>query len=172
MAAVEAWIGRPIPNGFKAVMASESARVLEEGLDPVAGAIDFIENLPPGLPRAIVSSSSTVWIARHLDHLGLGAHFGEMIFSGREHVARGKPSPDLYLHAAAALGADIKRTLILEDSPVGVTGAVASGATVIGLCAGSHCGPDHGARLRALGAHGIAASFAEVAAALKAGARS
>jgi HAD superfamily hydrolase (TIGR01509 family) len=170
--AVEGWIGRRLPSEFNRVMSNESARVLEEGLDPVAGAIDFVENLPPGLPRAIVSSSSTDWIARHLDHIGLGAHFGEMIFSGREHVARGKPSPDLYLHAAAALGADIRRILIVEDSPVGVTGAVASGATVIGLCAGSHCGPDHGARLKTLGAHGIAASFTEVAAALKAGARS
>jgi HAD superfamily hydrolase (TIGR01509 family) len=170
--AVEGWIERRLPKEFNRAMSEESARVLEEGLDPVAGAVAFIESLPPGLPRAIVSSSSTDWIVRHLDHLGLRAHFGDKLFSGREHVAQGKPAPDLYLHAAAVLGIDIRRTLIVEDSPVGVTGAVASGATVVGLCAGSHCGPDHGARLKALGAQRIAASFAEVATTLKAGVRS
>jgi beta-phosphoglucomutase-like phosphatase (HAD superfamily) len=61
---------------------------------------------------------------------------------------------------------DISRTAIIEDSPVGVTGAVASGATVIGLCAGSHCGIGHADRLKALGVHHIARSFDEVAALL------
>ena len=85
-----------------------------------------------------------------------------MIFSGREHVARGKPAPDLYLHAAAALGIDIARTVIIEDSPVGVEGAVASGAEVIGLCAGRHCLPGHADRLRELGVRRIARDFEEV----------
>ncbi len=52
---------------------------------------------------------------------------------------------------------------ILEDSPVGATGAVASGAYVIGFCGGTHCGPDHAARLRALGVGDIATDFGEVA---------
>jgi beta-phosphoglucomutase-like phosphatase (HAD superfamily) len=53
--------------------------------------------------------------------------------------------------------------VILEDSPVGVTGAVASGAHVIGLCAGKHCAPDHADRLRALGVQDIAQDFDAVA---------
>ena len=57
----------------------------------------------------------------------------------------------------------IEQCAILEDSPVGATGAVASGGYVIGLCAGSHCVPGHDAKLRALGVHDIASSFAEVA---------
>jgi beta-phosphoglucomutase-like phosphatase (HAD superfamily) len=44
-----------------------------------------------------------------------------------------------------------------------VTGAVASGAWVIGLCAGTHCAPDHADRLRALGVQAIATDFEEVA---------
>ncbi len=110
----------------------------------------------------IVSSSRTHWIATHLEHLGIRDAF-PLIFSGREHVARGKPAPDLYLHAAQALGVDIRRCVILEDSPVGVTGAVASGAHVIGLCAGQHCAADHADRLRALGVHDIAYGFDAVA---------
>jgi HAD superfamily hydrolase (TIGR01509 family) len=166
VAAIERWIGGPLPEDFHHARAEEDARVLAEGLDAVAGAVAFIESLPGDLPRAIASSSSTEWIERHLDHLGLRKHFGSNIFSGREHVSRGKPAPDLYLHAASAMGVDIRRTAIIEDSPVGVTGAVASGATVIGLCAGSHCGIGHADRLKALGVHHIARSFDEVAALL------
>lgn len=164
--AIERWIGRPLPEDFHSVRAQEDERALAEGVDAVAGAVAFIESLPPGLPRAIASSSSTEWIERHLDHLGVRRHFGSNIFSGREHVARGKPAPDIYLHAAAAMGVAIRRTVIIEDSPVGVTGAVASGATVIGLCAGRHCAVGHAERLQALGVHHIARNFDEVAALL------
>ena len=162
--AIERWIGRALPDDFHAARAAEDERVLAEGLEAVAGAVAFIESLPPQLPKAIASSSSTEWIATHLDHLGLRRHFGDHLYSGREHVERGKPAPDLYLHAAKALGVDIKRTVIIEDSPVGVEGAVASGAEVIGLCAGLHCMPGHAERLRALGVKRIAHSFEEVAA--------
>lgn len=166
IAAIERWIGRPLPEEFHGARAEENARVLAEGLEAVAGAVAFIESLPADLPRAIASSSSVEWIERHLDHLGLRGHFGDRIFSGQEHVARGKPAPDLYWHAAEALGVEIARTVIIEDSPVGVEGAVASGAEVIGLCAGLHCLPGHADRLRALGVRRIAGSFDEVRALL------
>jgi HAD superfamily hydrolase (TIGR01509 family) len=164
--AIERWIGRPLPKDFHAAREAEDARVLAEGVEAVAGAIAFIESLPPDLPRAIASSSSVEWIEAHLDHLKLRHHFGKKIFSGRRHVARGKPAPDIYLHAAAALNVPIERIAIIEDSPVGVTGAVASGAFVVGLAAGRHCFDGHDERLRALGAHVVAHSFDEVAAAL------
>lgn len=164
--AIETWIGGPLPEGFHAAREAEDARVLAEGLEEVRGAVAFIRGLPADLPRAIASSSSTHWVRRHLQHLGLEDAFGDRIFSGREHVERGKPAPDLYLHAAAALGVDIKRTAIIEDSPVGVQGALASGAEVIGLVAGRHCTPDHAERLRRLGIRHIARNFDEVAALL------
>jgi HAD superfamily hydrolase (TIGR01509 family) len=161
--AIERWIGAPLPSGFREARAAEDARVLSEGLDAVAGAVAFVRSLPADLPRAIVSSSNTHWIATHLDHLALGDAFGEHLYSGREHVANGKPAPDIYLYAAERLGVPIDRCTIIEDSPVGVTGAVKTGAYVIGLCAGTHCARDHGARLKALGADAIAADFDEVA---------
>ena len=164
--AIERWIGRPVPADFHTARAEEDARALAEGVEEVAGAIRFIRALPSGLPKAICSSSSTAWVSGHLANLGLEDAFGEMIFSGREHVARGKPAPDLYLHAAAALGVPIGRIAIIEDSPVGVEGALASGAEVIGLIAGRHCLPGHAGRLRALGVHHIARDFEEVAAIL------
>ncbi|HKR25202.1 MAG TPA: HAD family phosphatase [Allosphingosinicella sp.] len=164
--AVERWIGRPLPAGFHSARAEEDARALAEGLEEVAGAVAFIRSLPPALPKAICSSSTTAWVGGHLANLGLADAFGGMIFSGREHVARGKPAPDLYLRAAEALGVPVGRIAIIEDSPVGVEGAVASGAKVIGLVAGRHCLDGHAERLRALGVHHIARDFDEVAAIL------
>jgi HAD superfamily hydrolase (TIGR01509 family) len=163
LGAIERWIGRPVPADFHEARRAEDARVLETGLPAVAGAIRFVESLPADLPVAIASSSPTRWIDTHLRHLGIRDRFGERLFSGREHVTRGKPAPDLYFHAADALGVPIERCVILEDSPVGVTGAVASGAHVIGLCAGSHCAAGHADRLRALGVQDVAGDFDEVA---------
>ena len=164
IAAIERWIGGPLADDFHEARRAEDERVLSEGLEAVAGAVAFVEALPAGFPRAIASSSSMEWIERHLDHLGLAHHFEGRIFSGAVHVARGKPAPDLYLHAAAAIGVPIERVVIVEDSPVGVRGALDSGADVIGLCAGTHCLPGHAERLRGLGVERIAASFDEVAA--------
>lgn len=160
--AIEKRIGGPLPPEFHAQLKEHSLKALREGVRAVVGAVEFVGSLPPDLPKAVASSSSTRWIRGHLDHLGLADAFGDHVYSGREHVARGKPAPDLYLHAARELGADIERCVIIEDSEVGATGALASGATVIGLAAGSHCLDGHGDMLRALGIEHIAHSFDEV----------
>ena len=162
--AVERWIGRTLPDDFHEARAAEDKRAVEEGIAAVEGAVAFVRDLPPGLPKAICSSSSSYWVESHFRNLGLDALFAGKVFSGKEHVARGKPAPDLYLHAAAALRVPIGGLLIIEDSPVGVQGALASGATVLGLVAGSHCGPDHEARLRELWVAHVARNFEEVAA--------
>lgn len=163
LAAIERWLGMPVPPAFHAARDEENARVLADGIAAVSGAIAFVRALPADLPRAIVSSSSTEWIRRHLDHIGLADAFGDHIYSGREHVANGKPAPDLYLYGAAALGVSIHDCAIIEDSPVGATGAVASGGYVIGLTAGQHCGPGHDARLRTIGVDAVADDFTAVA---------
>lgn len=161
--AVERWIGRPIPEAFDIARKAEDARCMSEGVAEVAGAGLFVRGLPGDLPVAVVSSSSTRWLRAHLAHLDLGWRFEPHVYSGREHVARGKPAPDIYLFGADQLGVDIRRCVILEDSPVGAQGAVASGAFVIGLAAGTHCLPGHEERLRALGVSEVAHSFEEVA---------
>lgn len=159
--ALEQWIGRPLPDDFYAERAAEDARAMREGIGPVKGAIEFIRSLPRDLPVAIASSSTHAWIRRHLDHNGLLDRFDGRIFSGKEDVppGRGKPEPDLYLHAAKAIGVDIARAVILEDSPVGVTGALKTGAMVIGVTAANHCINGHADRLRALGVEHIAEDY-------------
>jgi len=163
LAAIERRIGTTLPPEFHDRMKQESVRALERGIEPVAGAVEFVRALPPDLPKAVASSSSTKWIRRHLEHLGLGDAFGEHVYSGREHVGRGKPAPDLYILAAERLGADIHRCAILEDSEVGAKGAVASGATVIGVAAGRHCFEGHEEMLRSAGIAYVAQNFGDVA---------
>ena len=162
IAAIERRIGRKLPQEFHARRATEDDRVLRQGVPAVAGAIAFIRSLSPDLPKALASSSTVHWVRTHLDHLGLADAFGDHVYSGREHVARGKPAPDLYLFVAGRLGIPITDCAIIEDSEVGAKGAVASGARVIGLVAGAHCLPGHDARLRAIGVHDIAHSFDQV----------
>jgi HAD superfamily hydrolase (TIGR01509 family) len=162
VAAIEKRIGGPLPPEFHERRMKQSVTALREGVRSVVGAVDFVQSLPPNLPKAVASSSSTRWLGGHLAHLGLTEAFGTHVYSGREHVTRGKPEPDLYLHAAAQLGVPIERAVILEDSEIGVTGALASGATVIGFAGGPHCFDGHGDTLRALGVEHIAASFDEV----------
>jgi HAD superfamily hydrolase (TIGR01509 family) len=159
---VESRIGRAIPNEFHDGMREASARALAEGIEPVAGAIEFVRGLPARMPRAVASSSSTRWIRTHLEHLGLAGVFEPHVYSGKEHVTRGKPAPDLYLHAAAQLCVPIEKCVIIEDSKVGATGAMASGARVIGLAAGSHCLDGHDRMLRSVGVEEVAHSFEEL----------
>lgn len=161
--AIEKRIGARLPPEFYARRSEQSVRALQEGIEAVVGAVEFVRSLPPELPKAVASSSSTHWICTHLDHLGLSDAFGKHVYSGPEHVERGKPAPDIYLFAARALGVDIARTVILEDSEVGATGALASGASVIGIAAGRHCFDNHAQMLRDLGVPEVAHSFDDVA---------
>jgi HAD superfamily hydrolase (TIGR01509 family) len=161
-ATIEKHIGEPLPPAFFERRKEQSIRALQEGVRAVVGAVDFVRSLPPDLPRAVASSSSTRWLHGHLDHLGLRDAFGDHVYSGNEHVERGKPEPDLYLYAASQLGADIRRSVILEDSAIGVAGALASGAHVIGLAAGTHCLDGHDDMLRSLGVRDVAYTFDDV----------
>jgi HAD superfamily hydrolase (TIGR01509 family) len=162
IAAIEERIGTHLPPEFHEHLKAMSVRALRDGIQEVAGAVAFVRSLPATLPKAVASSSSTRWINGHLAHLGLADAFGGHIYSGREHVEHGKPAPDLYLHAAAQLEVPIADCVIIEDSPVGARGALASGARVIGLVAGEHCLDGHAERLVGLGVKEIADSFEEL----------
>jgi HAD superfamily hydrolase (TIGR01509 family) len=115
IAAIEERIGTQLPPEFHDHLKAMSVRALRDSIQEVAGAVAFIRSLPSDLPKAVASSSSTRWISGHLQHLGLSDAFGDHIYSGREHVERGKPAPDLYLHAAAQLGVPIADCVIIED---------------------------------------------------------
>ena len=160
IAIVEAEIGGPLPEGFRD-STREAFRLRLDEVTAVAGVDAFLASLPP-LPKAVASSSPTHWLRSGLERFGLAHHFGDRLFSAAEHVSRGKPHPDIYLYAARELGVAPGEALVLEDTAPGVTAAKAAGMTVVGLCAGLHCGPGYGARLRRAGADHIAAGYWEV----------
>lgn len=162
IAAIEEKIGAQLPAQFHERLKDMSRQALKEGVEAVAGAVEFVRGLPSGLPKAVASSSSVRWVRGHLENMGLAGTFGDHVYSGREHVTRGKPAPDLYLHAARQLGTPIEKCVVIEDSRVGAMGALASGARVIGLAAGRHCLGGHGDMLRSLGVAEIAYSFEDV----------
>lgn len=133
---------------------------------PIEGFLDFA-GIVAHLPVAVASSSPSDYIRAGLGALGVAAQFGDHIYSGREHVTRGKPFPDLYLHAAVALRVDPARALVIEDSPIGARAALASGARVFGLAAGSHHRPSFTSALEAEGVERVFASYAEIVAYLR-----
>lgn len=151
-------LGRPLPEGYAAARRAE-LDAAEHTVAAIEGVHGFVERFI-SVPRCVASSNDLAYLHRTLARLGMAEAFGGNVFSAQQ-VKRGKPAPDLFLHAAAALGAAPERTLVIEDSPAGVQAGVAAGMTVLGLCAGGHCLPDHADRLRAAGAHLAAGSYAE-----------
>jgi HAD superfamily hydrolase (TIGR01509 family) len=102
--------------------------------------------------RICIASSGRLERLKHaLSLVGLYDRFHPHIFSATE-VARGKPAPDLFLHAAARMGVMPERCVVVEDSVPGVIAAVAARMRVVGFVGASHCRPGDAARLEVAGA--------------------
>jgi HAD superfamily hydrolase (TIGR01509 family) len=158
--AIEAVIGRRLPADFADAYQVRTFDAFRAGLKPVGGAREFLEAWRE-VPRCIASSSSPERLALSLDVLNMTPLFEGRVFSA-SNVARGKPHPDIFLHAAEQLGIAPRDCIVIEDSVGGVTAGRAAGATVIGLTAASHIQPGFEVRLREAGADRVVPSFAEL----------
>ncbi|WP_371099587.1 HAD family hydrolase [Streptomyces sanglieri] len=87
------------------------------------------------LPTCVASSGSHEKMRHTLGHTGLYAHFEGRIFSATE-VARGKPAPDLFLHAARRMGVEPAACAVVEDSKYGVQAARSAGMRAFGFAGG------------------------------------
>jgi HAD superfamily hydrolase (TIGR01509 family) len=144
-------LGRPLPEGSAEEWERrEFEAFARSGVPAIGGVAEAIDRI--SLPICIASSGSHARMAVTLGASGLLDRFRERlegrIFSATE-VARGKPSPDLFLYAAARMGAEPGRCAVIEDSPAGVTAAVAAGMTAFAYAAGGH---SHAADLEQAGA--------------------
>jgi HAD superfamily hydrolase (TIGR01509 family) len=118
------------------------------GLGPTPGISEAIDGL--GTAFCVASSSQPERIRLSLDVTGLLPRFGDRIFSATM-VSRGKPAPDLFLHAAGEMGAEPSDCLVVEDSPAGIEAARAGGMGVVAFLGGSHARlPDYRERIAAL----------------------
>jgi HAD superfamily hydrolase (TIGR01509 family) len=159
---LQARYGRVLPDFAKRHQA-RLRRLFEADLRAIPGVIAVIEALAC---RICIASSGTHERIRHaLALVGLFDRFDPNIFSAAE-VARGKPAPDLFLHAAARMGVSPQRCVVVEDSIPGVAAAIAAGMTAIGFTGGSHCRPGHDARLVEQGAAVVIDRMARLAPAL------
>ncbi len=113
---------------------------------------------------ACASGADRQKVVLQLTKTGLLHFFDGRIFSGVE-MPKSKPAPDVYLAAAAALGADPKRCAVIEDSPTGARAGVAAGCSVFAFCPDS---PSHSApqTMRAVGASHVFTSMAQLPALL------
>ncbi|WP_342151300.1 HAD family hydrolase [Methylorubrum sp. SB2] len=131
------------PEGFSERVKAETLRAFEAELSAMAGIAEALAAFR--LPFCVASSSDPVRLRCSLTLTGLLPYFDGRIFSSAE-VARGKPFPDLFLHAAARMGAAPATCLVIEDSVPGVQAARAAGMRVAGFTGGGHWGHDRTGR--------------------------
>lgn len=107
-------------------------------LKPMPGIADVVDRLDT--PCCVASSSVLERIEVSLKLTGLYERFAPHIYSAAM-VARGKPAPDLFFHAAEKMGVAPDDCVVIEDSPAGVAAAQAAGMAVFAFTGGGHVGP-------------------------------
>jgi len=110
----------------------ERFRAELQAVDGVAETVDAL-----GIAHCVASSSQPERIRLSLTVTGLLSRFEPNIFSASM-VARGKPAPDLFLHASAAMGVAPEYCVVVEDSPAGIAAGKAAGMRVVAFTGGSH----------------------------------
>ncbi|RFU82843.1 HAD family hydrolase [Streptomyces triticagri] len=128
--------GRDLPAEFDATLHERVFAAFQRELQPVAGVEEVLAKLTAeGVPYCVASSGSHERI--RVGHLatGLDEWFEEDWIFSSEDVGRGKPAPDLFLHAARSMDADPQRTVVIEDSPLGVQAAKLAGMDVLAFTA-------------------------------------
>ncbi|MER9894620.1 HAD family hydrolase [Mesorhizobium sp. M0119] len=118
-------------------MRSELMRKFREQLKPMPGIAQVLPKL--GVPCCVASSGTLERIRYALQVTGLLGLLEPHLFSAAM-VARGKPAPDLFLHAADKMRAAPRNCLVVEDSPAGIEAARAAGMRVLAFTGGSHTG--------------------------------
>lgn len=151
-AEVEIAAARKLPDGFADIVTAATLRKFSAELRATAYAAHALSWLRG--PKCVASSSSLDRIRLSLETTDLLRFFEPNLFSAGD-VPNGKPAPDLFLHVAGQMGVNPQDCLVVEDSPAGVSAAVAAGMSVIGFVGGSHATSKLGAHLRQAGARAV-----------------
>jgi HAD superfamily hydrolase (TIGR01509 family) len=134
----EEQLGRSLPEDWLARYETERDTAFNLELEPIAGAIETVGRVAAaGIPVCVASQGKLTKIARSLGLTGLDRFFPETARFSSYSVAHGKPAPDVFLHAAASMGVPPPDCVVVEDTPSGVTAAVAAGMCALGLAADS-----------------------------------
>jgi HAD superfamily hydrolase (TIGR01509 family) len=126
--------GQRLPAEFDEVWQARVIASFERELEPVPGVVGVLEKLAAnGVPYCVASSATHDRIRAGHRKTGLDRWFDESRVFSAQDVGRGKPAPDLFLHAAERMGVAPERCVVVEDSPLGVQAAVAAGMDVLGF---------------------------------------
>jgi HAD superfamily hydrolase (TIGR01509 family) len=124
--------GAPIDRESLRVARAEREAELISRLGPSAGVMSLLRAArAEGLRTAIASNSSLSWIAPQLSRLGLASSFNSI--RCRDHVARVKPDPELYLAVLADLGIKGGEAVAFEDAPGGAEAARRAGVACVAV---------------------------------------
>lgn len=128
-------------------------------------ALELLDRLDAlGVSYCIASGGSYRRLNFALDVTGLAGRFTNSAFSA-DSVAKGKPAPDLFLHAAASLSIPTHACLVIEDAVSGTSAAAAAGIPSLGFVGGGHltdCREAHSQRLRDAGAAAVINELGQV----------
>ncbi|WP_030207666.1 HAD family phosphatase [Streptomyces sp. NRRL S-87] len=128
--------GQRLPDDFDEVFHGRVFAAFERELKAVQGARQVLTELAErGIPYCLASSGSHQRIRVGHRSAGLSEFFDDARVFSAEDVGKGKPAPDLFLHAAARMGVAPQRCVVVEDSGLGVQAAVAAGMDVYAFTA-------------------------------------
>ncbi|HEV7732612.1 MAG TPA: HAD family hydrolase [Candidatus Binatia bacterium] len=130
LAVIEPRLGWRAPAEFTAEYDRRLRARLARELRPIPGIRQVLSEL--SRPWCVASNAAPEDMCGRLGWAGLLADFAPPMFSATQ-VPRGKPAPDLFLYAAATMGAAPDRCVVVEDSVPGVQAAVAAGMPVLGF---------------------------------------
>ncbi len=151
--------GSPAPANFEEQVLDGRRREMHR-LAIIAGADAALRAARRRFGRVAVASSSRAhFLEGKLKRMGLFDLAAPHVYSA-DLVEHGKPAPDIFLYAAAQIGADPARCLVLEDSVNGVRAGLAAGMHVWGFTGGGHCYAGYGDRLREAGASRVIGDYA------------
>ncbi len=162
-AAVQEHHGHPLPENFFESLHTFVMQRFESELESIPGVRGAVSSLE--ILCCVASSTSLPNLQWKLQHTEITDLFSPHIFSA-DMVARGKPAPDLFLHAAATLEIEPRHCVVVEDSVNGVIAGKAAGMKVIGFTGGGHCLADQEAILISSGAHVVIDDFAKLGSAV------
>jgi len=128
-------LGCAMPAGFPAELRVLVRKSFAGSLQAMADVESVLRSLDTAY--CVASSSDLERVNFSLELTGLSALFVGRVFTAQM-VQNGKPAPDLFLHAAASMAVEPRRTLVIEDSVSGVQAGKAAGMTVWGFVGGSH----------------------------------
>ena len=124
----------PLPEDFADLLEDVERRAVEAGLRAVPGVADAIRSVAAsGVATCVASNGPPEAVAQRLKLTGLYSWFEGRLFSASM-VARGKPHPDLFLHAAQTLGVPPSQCVVVEDSAPGARAGLAAGMRVLRVC--------------------------------------